>query len=135
MNNKSKENRGVIRTHRLVGKLIRSFASVDVENISFPSTTPVIHAANHRSFADLLLACETFRTWRVPVRPLVAASYFEIPGIGCLLRSMKCTPVEDTQALEIAKKVLLEGWSVHIMAEGRKVPKEEWSVRGVGRAR
>ena len=135
MNHKLREHRRIVRTHRVLGKLMRPFASIDVENISFSNTTPVIHAANHRSFADLWLACETFRTWGVPVRPLVAASYFTIPGVGFLLRSMKCIPVEGTESLEIAKKVLLRGWSVAIMPEGRIVPKEEWSISGVGRAR
>ena len=96
---------------------------------------PVIHAANHRSLADLLLAANTFSRWNWPIRPLVAAAYFDRPGIGGLLERLRCIPVRGSEALDLAVDVLAEGWSVAIMPEGRIVPEAEWGPTGVGRAR
>ena len=96
---------------------------------------PVIHAANHRSLADLLLAANTFSRWGWPIRPLVAGSYFQRPGIGWLLERLRCIPVDGTEALDLATEALSEGWSVAIMPEGRIVPEAEWAPTGVGRAR
>lgn len=96
---------------------------------------PVIHAANHRSLADLLLAANTFSRWGWPIRPLVAGSYFKRAGIGWLLKRLRCIPVDGTEALELATDALHQGWSVAIMPEGRIVPEAEWAPTGVGRAR
>ena len=95
---------------------------------------PVIHAANHRSLADLLLSTATFGAWDWPIRPLVAGAYFEKPGIGRLLRALRCIPVHGPEALELAAEELAKGWSIAIMPEGRIVPEEEWEATGVGRA-
>ena len=95
---------------------------------------PAIHAANHRSLADLLLSAGTFSQWGWPIRPLVAGAYFDKPGIGGLLERLRCIPVHGTEALDLAIEALEQGWSVAIMPEGRVVPEEEWGPTGVGRA-
>ncbi len=85
--------------------------------------------------ADLFLAAATFSEWGWPIRPLVAGSYFDRPGIGGLLRRLRCIPVHGSEALDIATEVMAEGWSVAIMPEGRVVPESEWAATGVGPAR
>ncbi|HCV35497.1 MAG TPA: hypothetical protein DF783_01105 [Acidimicrobiaceae bacterium] len=94
---------------------------------------PAIYAANHRSLADLLLASVTFHSWERPIRPLVAAAYFQMPVIGPLLHRLGCIPVDGVEALDLATVELEAGWPVAIMPEGRVVPVEEWREDGVGR--
>ncbi len=123
----------ISRTHRRVDRLLRLMLRIDVEQLTRPTLGPTIHACNHRSLADLFLASSTFHIWGRPIRPLVAASYFDRPGIGRLLREMRSIPVSGTQAIDLAREALESGWSVAIMPEGRVVPREEWAETGVGR--
>ncbi|MEE2768517.1 MAG: lysophospholipid acyltransferase family protein [Actinomycetota bacterium] len=121
--------------HRRVDRGLRFLMKFDIEQLTTPTNGPMIHAANHRSLADVLLAASTFNVWGRPVRPLVAASYFEHPVIGSLLRAMRCIPVMGAESLDLARDALEGGWSVAIMPEGRVVPREEWRELGVGKAR
>ena len=123
------------RLHRRVGRGLRILATLDTGDRPEVTDEPVIFAANHRSMADLFLATATFSNWGWPIRPLVAGSYFKKPGIGGLLRRLRCIPVHGSEALDIAAEVMAEGWSVAIMPEGRVVPESEWGATGVGTAR
>lgn len=108
-------------------------AEVEVEDVPTEITGPTIYACNHRSLSDLLIAGPTFLHWGQPIRALVAASYFEHPFIGPLLRYLKCIPVQGHEAIEQAAEALHSGWSVAIMPEGRVVPRSEWMEEGVSR--
>ena len=108
-------------------------AEVEVEDVPTEITGPAIYACNHRSLSDLLVAGPTFLHWGQPIRALVAASYFEHPFIGPLLRYLKCIPVQGHDAIEQAAEALHSGWSVAIMPEGRVVPRSEWMEEGVSR--
>ena len=125
----------ISRAHRRVDRLLRLLLRLDVEQLTTPTLGPTIHACNHRSLADVLLAASTFHQWGRPIRPLVAASYFDRPGIGRLLRETRSIPVSGTEAIDVAREALESGWSIAIMPEGRVVPREEWAETGVGRAR
>ena len=120
--------------HRRVDRLLRLMLRLDVEQLTTPTPGPTIHACNHRSLADVLLASSTFHVWGRPIRPLVAASYFDRPGIGSLLREMRSIPVSGPEAIDLAREALESGWSIAIMPEGRVVPREGWTETGVGRA-
>ena len=124
----------VSRAHQRVHRLFRLMLRIDVEQLTTPTLEPTIHACNHRSLADVLLASSTFHIWGRPIRPLVAASYFDRPGIGRLLREMRSIPVSGTETIDLAREALESGWSIAIMPEGRVVPREEWAETGVGRA-
>ena len=128
------EERSLLRIQARVAWFMRILTTVDVGERPPAPPGPAIHAANHRSMADLLLSTCTFSTWGWPIRPLVAVSYFERPMIGWLLRKLRCIPVEGTEALDLAAEALRDGWSIAIMPEGRIVPEEEWAETGVGRS-
>ena len=128
------EERSLLRIQARVAWFMRILTTVDVGERPPAPPGPAIHAANHRSMADLLLSTCTFSTWGWPIRPLVAVSYFERPLIGWLLRKLRCIPVEGTEALDLAAEALRDGWSIAIMPEGRIVPEEEWAETGVGRS-
>ncbi len=123
----------VMSTMRKVASTMAVLARADIGPAPEVPTGPVIYAANHRSMADLLLASLTFHEWGRPIRPLVAASYFDTPLLGGLLRRLMCIPVTGKEALEAARGELEAGWSIAIMPEGRVVPPEEWAPTGVGR--
>ena len=120
---------------RRVYHAVRPMARFDVGPPPMGVEGPVILAANHRSLADLLFAAALYHLWGWPVRSLVAAAYFEKPGVGSLLRGLGCIPVSGREAVERAAEILAEGTSVAIMPEGRVVRPEEWQPTGVGEAR
>lgn len=129
------EEKKQLRAQRRVYQAVRPLARFDLGSAPTGVEGPVILAANHRSLADLLFAAALYHRWGWPVRSLVAASYFEKPGIGFLLRSLGCIPVSGREAVGKAAEVLSEGTSVAIMPEGRIVRPEEWQPTGVGEAR
>jgi len=122
-----------LRRMRQVGSFLRLIARLDVGAAATTSSRPVLHAANHRSLLDLLFAAAAFAHWGQPIRCLVAASYFQKPGLGKLLRDLRCVPVNGRAALNVAQDLLLAGTSVAIMPEGRVVPPEDWNENRVGR--
>ena len=124
----------ISRAHRRIDRLLRLLLRIDVEQLTTPTLGPTIHACNHRSLADVLLASSAFHIWGRPIRPLVAAPYFDRPGIGRLLREIQSIPVSGPEAIDLAREALESGWSIAIMPEGRVVPREEWVETGVGRA-
>ena len=78
------------RVQRRVARGLGLLATLDAGARPEVTDEPVIFAANHRSMADLFLAAATFSEWGWPIRPLVAGSYFDQPGIGGLLRRLRC---------------------------------------------
>lgn len=128
------EAEALLAVQRQVARVMGLVTRLDVGPRPEVPTGPAIHAANHRSMADLLLSTGTFSHWGWPIRPLVAGSYFDKPGLGGLLRRLRCIPVHGTEAIDHAVEVLEQGWSVAIMPEGRIVPEEEWAPTGVGRS-
>lgn len=124
----------LLRSQRRLARAMRLATRVDIGPRPEIDAGPVIHAANHRSLADLLLSAITFSSWGWPIRPLVAGSYFEKPVVAQLLKSLRCIPVHGPEALDQAAEELAKGWSVAIMPEGRVVPEAEWAESGVGRA-
>ena len=130
----SGEAEALLATQRQVARAMRLVTRMDVGPRPQVPPGPAIHAANHRSMADLLLSTGTFSHWGWPIRPLVAGAYFDKPGLGGLLRRLRCVPVHGTEAIDRAVEVLEQGWSVAIMPEGRVVPEEEWAPTGVGRS-
>ena len=128
------EAEALLIVQRRVARAMAVVSRLDVGPRPEVSSGPAIHAANHRSMADLLLSTGTFSRWGWPIRPLVAGAYFDRPGIGGLLERLRCIPVQGTEALDLASKALEQGWSVAIMPEGRIVSEDEWGPTGVGRA-
>ncbi len=129
------EAAALARVQRRIARGLGFLATLDAGERPEVVDEPVILAANHRSMADLFLAAATFSEWGWPIRPLVAGSYFDRPGIGGLLRRLRCIPVHGSAALDIAIEAMAEGWSVALMPEGRVVPESEWAPTGVGPAR
>ena len=124
----------LLRRQKQLARAMQAVVTVDIGPRPKIDSGPAIHAANHRSLADLLLSASTFSSWGWPIRPLVAASYFETPLVGQLLKALRCIPVDGPEALDRAAEELAKGWSIAIMPEGRVVPEEEWAETGVGRA-
>ena len=128
------EAKALLATQRQVARAMRLVTRLDVGPRPEVPPGPAIHAANHRSMADLLLSTGTFSHWGWPIRPLVAGAYFDKPGLGHLLRRLRCIPVHGPEAIDHAVEALEQGWSVAIMPEGRVVPEAEWAPTGVGRS-
>lgn len=128
------EAEALLTAQRRVARAMGLVTRLDVGRRPEVPPGPAIHAANHRSLADLLLSASTFSRWAWPIRPLVAGAYFDKPGVGVLLRRLRCIPVHGPEAVDRAIEVLEQGWSVAIMPEGRIVSEEEWAPTGVGRA-
>ena len=127
------DREGLQKSFRNLTRFTSKLAKVEVEDVPTEVTGPTIYACNHRSLSDLLIARPTLYHWGQPIRALVAASYFEHPFIGPLLRYLKCIPVQGPEAIEEAAEALHAGWSVAIMPEGRVVPRSEWAEEGVSR--
>jgi len=127
------DRHGLQKSFRNLTVFTSKLAEVEVEDVPTEITGPAIYACNHRSLSDLLIAGPTFLRWGQPIRALVAASYFEHPFIGPLLRYLKCIPVQGQEAIEQAAEALHMGWSVAIMPEGRVVPRSEWMEEGISR--
>lgn len=94
----------------------------------FPATGPAILIANHRSPVDPWLVCTnlhlgvTKRMFRM-VSFMMAAEYYNIPGVGWICRTMDCIPVKrqgrDMAGVKECLNKLDEGKLVGIFPEGR----------------
>ena len=133
MSHDHKEHESLQKVFRNIKLLTSTMAKVEIENLSSEITGPAIYACNHRSLSDLLIAGPTFHQWGKPIKALVAGTYFNHSLVGPLLRSLKCIPVEGTDAIDEAERALKEGWSVAMMPEGRIVPRNDWIKDGIGK--
>ncbi len=76
------EAEAVLAIQRQVARVMGLVTRLDVGPRPEVPPGPAIHAANHRSMADLLLSTGTFSQWGWPIRPLVAGAYFDKPGLS-----------------------------------------------------
>ena len=105
--------------------------------LELPESSPIIFAANHRSFFDVIIAWAFFSLSGVNCHCLIRADLFSKPLMGawlkkngCIAASRKTKEQAELQAIEKLKA----GYAVAIMPEGRLVPPEERPA-GVGQGR
>ena len=131
-----------IRSFRRSGKFMNIFSKIfsrhDFQTeLELPESSPIIFAANHRSFFDVIIAWAFFSLSGVNCHCLVRADLFSKPLMGawlkkngCIASSRKTKEQTELQAIEKLKA----GYAVAIMPEGRLVPPEERPA-GVGEGR
>ena len=114
------------------------FSRHDIQTeLELPRSSPIIFAANHRSFFDVIIAWAFFSLSGVNCHCLIRADLFSKPLMGawlkkngCIAASRKTKEQAELQAIEKLKA----GYAVAIMPEGRLVPPEERPA-GVGQGR
>ena len=131
-----------IRSFRRSGKFMNIFSKIfsrhDFQTeLELPESSPIIFAANHRSFFDVIIAWAFFSLSGVNCHCLIRADLFSKPLMGawlkkngCIAASRKTKEQAEFQAIEKLKA----GYAVAIMPEGRLVPPEERPA-GVGQGR
>ena len=131
-----------IRSFRRSGKYMNIFSKIfsrhDFQTeLELPESSPIIFAANHRSFFDVIIAWAFFSLSGVNCHCLIRADLFSKPLMGawlkkngCIAASRKTKEQAELQAIEKLKA----GYAVAIMPEGRLVPPEERPA-GVGQGR
>ena len=131
-----------IRSFRRSGKFMNIFSKIfsrhDFQTeLELPESSPIIFAANHRSFFDVIIAWAFFSLSGVTCHCLIRADLFSKPLMGawlkkngCIAASRKTKEQAELQAIEKLKA----GYAVAIMPEGRLVPPEERPA-GVGQGR
>jgi len=122
------------RMVRLCGLIARSDLPETVET---PTGRPVLFAANHRSFLDIVVALAVFAKLSVACRLQVRADIFDMPIIGRWVRRLRCIPTSRAvreQAKAMSVETLASGSTVAVMPEGRLVPAED-RPNGVGQGR
>lgn len=130
------------RQERLLGAISRvlfaPFMKLDLPaRGSLPTARPLLLAGNHRSLLDLFVAAMACFSLQTQCRFMVQARYFELPGVGSILRAVGCIPLNAvTKASAFAEAVgtLEAGELVAIMPEGRLVPPDDRVLEvGIGR--
>ena len=131
-----------IRSFRRSGKFMNIFSKIfsrhDFQTeLELPESSPIIFAANHRSFFDVIIAWAFFSLSGVNCHCLIRADLFSKPLMGawlkkngCIAASRKTKEQAELQSIEKLKA----GYAVAIMPEGRLVPPEERPA-GVGQGR
>ena len=131
-----------IRSFRRSGKFMNIFSKIFSKHdfqteLELPRSSPIIFAANHRSFFDVIIAWAFFSLSGVNCHCLIRADLFSKPLMGawlkkngCIAASRKTKEQAELQAIEKLKA----GYAVAIMPEGRLVPPEERPT-GVGQGR
>ena len=131
-----------ILSFRRSGKFMNIFSKIfsrhDFQTeLELPRSSPIIFAANHRSFFDVIIAWAFFSLSGVNCHCLIRADLFSKPLMGawlkkngCIAASRKTKEQAELQAIEKLKA----GYAVAIMPEGRLVPPEERPA-GVGQGR
>ena len=131
-----------IRSFRRSGKFMNIFSKFFSKHdfqteLELPESSPIIFAANHRSFFDVIIAWAFFSLSGVNCHCLIRADLFSKPLMGawlkkngCIAASRKTKEQAELQAIEKLKA----GYAVAIMPEGRLVPPEERPA-GVGQGR
>jgi len=123
--------------HRM-HRFLRVISRVDFpDNVDLPTDRPILFAANHRSFLDILVAGALFSHLGITCRFQVQARMFDRPIIGKWLTKLGCIPTNRAvreQAENTTVATLVAGHTVAVMPEGRLVPAED-RPGGVGAGR
>ena len=131
-----------IRSFRRSGKVMAIFSRIFSrhdfqEDINLPVDSPILFAANHRSFFDVIIAWAVFSESGINCHCFIRADLFEKPVIGSWLKRNGCIPASRSTREEAEKRAITElnsGHAVAIMPEGRLVPPDE-RPGGVGQGR
>lgn len=131
-----------IRSFRRSGKVMAIFSRIFSrhdfqEDINLPVDSPILFAANHRSFFDVIIAWAVFSESGINCHCFIRADLFEKPVIGSWLKRNGCIPASRSTREEAEKRAITElnsGHAVAIMPEGRLVPPDE-RPDGVGQGR
>ena len=131
-----------IRSFRRSGKVLAIFSRIFSrhdfqEDINLPVDSPILFAANHRSFFDVIIAWAVFSESGINCHCFIRADLFEKPVIGSWLKRNGCIPASRSTREEAEKRAITElnsGHAVAIMPEGRLVPPDE-RHDGVGQGR
>lgn len=131
-----------IRSFRRSGKVLAIFSRIFSrhdfqEDINLPVDSPILFAANHRSFFDVIIAWAVFSESGINCHCFIRADLFEKPVIGSWLKRNGCIPASRSTREEAEKRAITElnsGHAVAIMPEGRLVPPDE-RPDGVGQGR
>ena len=131
-----------IRSFRRSGKFMNIFSKFFSKHdfqteLDLPKSSPIIFAANHRSFFDVIIAWAFFSLSGVNCHCLIRADLFTKPLMGSWLRKNGCiaTSRNTKEEAEIqAIEKLKAGYAVAIMPEGRLVPPAD-RPEGVGQGR
>ena len=131
-----------IRSFRRSGKVLAIFSRIFSrhdfqEDINLPVDSPILFAANHRSFFDVIIAWAVFSESGINCHCFIRADLFEKPVIGSWLKRNGCIPASRSTREEAEKRAITElnsGHAVAIMPEGRLVPASE-RLDGVGQGR
>jgi putative phosphoserine phosphatase/1-acylglycerol-3-phosphate O-acyltransferase len=114
------------------------FAKNDFQkDIPLPENEPILFAANHRSFFDVIIAWAVFSRSGINCHCLIRADLFDKPVIGGWLKRNGCIPTSRQTREEAEERAIAElksGYAVAIMPEGRLVPSHE-RPEGVGQGR
>ncbi len=134
-----KQIRAFRRSGKYMSLLARFFAKNDFqeEDIPLPEDAPILFAANHRSFFDVIIAWAVFSRSGINCHCLIRADLFEKPLIGGWLKRNGCIPTSRQTREEAERRAISKlnaGYAVAIMPEGRLVPAEE-RPHGVGQGR
>lgn len=128
----------MLRHSRRMHRLCRIIARVQLPDVpDLPPDTPLIFAANHRSFLDIAAAMAVFGNLSLSCRMQVRADLFDRPVVGGWLHRIGCIPTSTAvreQAEDAAVETLTGGSTVAIMPEGRLVPAKD-RPGGVGQGR
>ncbi|MEC8766990.1 MAG: lysophospholipid acyltransferase family protein, partial [Actinomycetota bacterium] len=131
-----------IRSFRRSGKFMNIFSKFFSKHdfqteLDLPRSSPIIFAANHRSFFDVIIAWAFFSLSGVNCHCLIRADLFSKPLMGSWLRKNGCiaTSRDTREEAELqAIEKLKAGYAVAIMPEGRLVPPAD-RPEGVGQGR
>ncbi len=131
-----------IRSFRRSGKVMAIFSRIFSrhdfqEDVDLPIDSPILFAANHRSFFDVIIAWAFFSKSGINCHCFIRADLFKKPVIGSWLKRNGCIPASRSTREEAEKRAITElnaGHAVAIMPEGRLVPADE-RLDGVGQGR
>ncbi len=127
-----------LRHGKRMHRFLRIICRVDFpDQLQLPDGRPILFAANHRSFLDILVSGALFAHYDLTCRFQVQARMFDRPIIGNWLTKLGCIPTNKAtreQAEDTAAASLESGNTVALMPEGRLVPPEDRPT-GVGPGR
>ncbi|MGI9605444.1 MAG: lysophospholipid acyltransferase family protein [Acidimicrobiales bacterium] len=124
-----------VRGSKLIARLTSRVQLPDT--VELPTDRPVIVAANHSSWFDLMAALITLGTFGLNARIGVNSRFFSNPVAGWFLRGIGCIPFsrEDRESAEQAMVDALDGGQACAMMPEGKIVKLADRVDGVGAGR